>query len=137
MVDPNGFLMIEPKSRVIKTVIDDVTRSVAALLRTAEDGQGWFGWHDCICGACSGNVDLWVEISGKKYLTNSLAVHYVACHRDEIPQQQMKLIESLQGTVEPTAKELYGVRPFGMVVPNYLGVDMPLRNRGMKGDVDS
>jgi hypothetical protein len=108
MVDPNGFLMIEPKNQANKTVIDDLTCSVTALLRTAEDGQAWFGYHECICGAYSGNVDLWVEISGKKYLTNSLAAHYAACHRDEIPQQQMKLIETLKGTEEPTVKDLYG-----------------------------
>lgn len=110
MVDPNGFLMIEPKNQANKPVIDDLTRSVSALLRTAGIGQSWLGWHECICGACSGGDDLWVEIAGKEYRTNSLAVHYAACHRDEIPKQQMKLIESLKGSEEPTADELHGRR---------------------------
>lgn len=123
MVDPNGFLMIEPKTRVNKTVIDGLTRSLTALLRTAEDGPAGFGWHGCICGSESGTVDLWVEIGGKKYRTNSLAVHYVACHRDEIPQQQMELLESLKGSEEPTAKELYGRRPVGKVVPSCRSAD--------------
>lgn len=119
MVDPSGFLMIEPKNRPNKTVIDDLTRSVTALLGTVEVGHGWLGWHECICSAESRTVDLWVEIGGEKYRTNSLAVHYAACHHDETRQQQMKLIESLKGSEEPAAEELYGWRPSGKVVPNH------------------
>lgn len=108
MVDPNGLLMIEPKTQAGEPVIDALTRTVTALLRSASEGEKWLGWHECICGARSGAVDLWVHIGGKKYLTNSLAVHYAARHRREIPQQQMKLIMSLKGSEEPTARELDG-----------------------------
>lgn len=36
---------------------------------------------------------LTVKIAGKKYKTNSLALHYVQSHRSEVPEREMKIIQ--------------------------------------------
>ena len=97
MIDKNGFLMIEPQNAATEPIRDDLTAATDILLSLAEKGTAWRGWHTCVCGATSGNCDLYVIIGVKKYLTNSLAAHYVACHRDEIPREQMVLVYSLAG----------------------------------------
>lgn len=106
MIDPNGFLMIEPSKRGNTAMYDWATCRVAALLNSAREGTHWRGWHNCVCGAASGCCDLIVKIGDREYKTNSLAVHYVACHRDEVPDDQMKLIESLTAVTDPTDKQI-------------------------------
>lgn len=106
MIDPNGFLMIEPSKRGHTAIYDGVTCRVAALLNSATEGTCYRGWHTCVCGAVSGSCDLIVKIGDREYTTNSLAVHYVACHRDEIPVDQLELIQTLTAVFDPTAKQI-------------------------------
>jgi hypothetical protein len=110
MIDPNGFLMIEPKELAHRLVLDSITRKATALLRraTADADRVFMGHHECICGARSDCLDWFVTIQGRKRPTNSLAVHYVAWHRDEIPPDQLRAIEALIQEVEPSAYELNG-----------------------------
>lgn len=108
MVDKNGFLMIEPKKKCDRAIIDDVTRKVTIILRAAKEKGHYKGHHTCVCGAESGSARLIVRVCGNKLETNSLIVHYVACHRDEIPSSQMKLVEeaSYLSRAWPTEKEV-------------------------------
>lgn len=112
MIDKDGFLMIEPKNKAGKAIIDDVTKKVTVILRRAKEVEHYKGSHKCVCGARSGSAGLVVIICGKDLATNSLIVHYVACHRSEIPKSQMRLIKAARYTSreKPTEEELKGKR---------------------------
>ncbi len=89
------------------------------------------GFHNCSCGAYSSNYDLLLRTKEdvtiklfqdknsffsqdndnatdiKAVITNSLCIHYVACHRDEIDPQELKRILLLEGEeIEPTPEEI-------------------------------
>lgn len=110
VTDPDGFLMIEPvnnlANRANVPLLDKVTMRVAAAWRRRETSDiRWRGVHVCECGAVSYNGDY--RINGR--LTNSLCVHYVACHRDEIPPEEMRKIEALpEEFVTPSVEEVWG-----------------------------
>jgi len=85
-----GILYIEPKQqRSSKPVIDEITKKMTWLWRHQEEsGIMYFGTHGCICGAESSSNDHLLPLKNSKYmLTNSLCVHYVAYHREEIPSE--------------------------------------------------
>jgi len=107
----NVILFIEPENKKAEVpIIDDLTRKIAYALSIA-DGMygvhgvnpasgtasvipyGFFGWHDCICGAKSASYDS--EIVRGQLYTNSLAAHYVAYHRDEVPAEDLERIAKL------------------------------------------
>jgi len=105
MIDPNGFLMIEPRERPRGLLLDSMARKVTALLRGAQADRFFMGYHECICGARSDSYDWHVTIAARKRRTNSLAIHYVACHRNEIAPEQLREIEAFTRELEPTAQE--------------------------------
>jgi hypothetical protein len=56
------------------------------------NGYGYRGVHRCICGAKSDNQDWFLP---GDVITNSLLVHYIACHRGEVPNEEIvKLINT-------------------------------------------
>lgn len=68
----------------------------------------WCGLHTCICGAMSEARDY--QISGG-FVTNSLCVHYLAHHREEVPQAELEKVATLQcGTATPRQLDLEGRR---------------------------
>ena len=68
--------------------------------------EAYRGYHICVCGAQSKNVDYCLP-NGKQ--TNSLCIHYVAHHRSEIPRSQLASIAAFEfGKAEPNAEELQG-----------------------------
>ena len=89
MIDPKGLLMIEPKQLPTNPVRDRYTKLAAVALRLATRGPIFKGWHTCVCGAKSGNVELRVD----GMLTNSLIVHYVRDHRPEVPMSELVKLE--------------------------------------------
>jgi hypothetical protein len=120
MVTEKGLLFIEPKgSPTTEPCIDHYTRKVTAAIHACkEEGvltlSGEFfpnvltkGFHVCGCGnAASGNHDY--KLPGG-LITNSLAMHYLAYHRDEVPESELVKIEGLNcGEEIPTADELMG-----------------------------
>ena len=80
---------------------------MAAHLRGAVRGDsGYRGTHTCSCGARSDNTD---HVIGARFTTNSLAVHYLAHHRAEVPADELADVLSLPAAdAEPTARELAG-----------------------------
>lgn len=103
--DPNGILMIEPTGRAsVAPLVDRLTMRMAAAYRNSVPSDySYRGWHECVCGARSGNKDQYVD--GK--LTNSLAVHYLAYHRKDVPQEELDKVAALPyGMVTPTEAEL-------------------------------
>ena len=97
MIDPNGLLMIEPRGPAAdEPVIDVYTLTMAAAWRL-----GWSsrlacrGFHVCACGVASDNREHFVVGVSGTLRTNSLAVHYLAFHRDEVPPEELERVVGL------------------------------------------
>ncbi len=105
MIEPTGDASAEP-------VIDIYTRRMAAAWRDSIPSEYAFrGVHFCKCGVPSDNYDHFV--CGLTTKTNSLCVHYLAFHRDEVPFEQLEHVLSLTDEeVEPTHHELKDPKAF-------------------------
>jgi len=105
VISERGILYIEPSARTSdKPVIDELTRRMAAAYRLRTPGPGYRGFHICACGATSSNCDYTLS-DGER--TNSLCVHYLAFHRDEVSASQLEKVRQLNfGEVEPNEDEL-------------------------------
>lgn len=125
MENPNDglhLLFIHPTGKASAVpVIDDLTRKMVGAMRAARLGPHRYrGVHQCTgngCSAISDNVDHYVNItdlfgtqsSSFEVLTNSLAVHYLAYHRDEVPAADLLRVAALIAREkEPTYGELTG-----------------------------
>lgn len=64
------------------------------------------GYHTCVCGAQSSSSDWSIVLTDRRLTTNSLAIHYIACHRDEVPKEQIEALEALEIESHPTPYEL-------------------------------
>lgn len=102
MITSAGLLYIEPqRPRSAEPVIDQLTVRVAIALDNYREtgtlrnsgtfvkGRAWNSVHTCSCGAKSTDVDY--KLSNGMF-TNSLAPHYMAWHRDEVPPDQLELV---------------------------------------------
>ncbi|MFZ3031654.1 MAG: hypothetical protein WA082_01335 [Candidatus Moraniibacteriota bacterium] len=103
---PKQLLFIEPNMEAApRPVLDEITRKMAASFAHAEEyGPRSRGFHICKCGAQSTNTDYKLP---NDMVTNSLAVHYVAMHREEVPQEMLDEITRFNdGETEPTEEML-------------------------------
>jgi hypothetical protein len=107
MISDEGILYIEPSARTAdEPIIDELTQTMAAAFRQATPKSiRYRGIHTCACGANSANYDV-VLRNGEE--TNTLCVHYLAYHRDEVPQEQLERVAALvvDELAIPTDKEL-------------------------------
>jgi len=109
--DDQHVLYIEPQQPPSDMpVIDGLTRKMAAALRQAEMGTQWLGFHGCTgcdktgCDIPSSSCD-YVLPNGLE--TNSLCIHYLAYHRDEVPtSEKLKVMKLGCGEADPTDEEL-------------------------------
>lgn len=105
--EENALLYIEPYNNKTNTpVLDELTIKVFNAWKT-RIGEGVYmngglvrglrtmGLHECRCGKYSGNSDY--ELEGGK-ITNTLCVHYMAYHRNEVPEKEMKKVEELDAS---------------------------------------
>jgi hypothetical protein len=105
-VEPsNRLLYIEPSAQTSEEpLIDETTQKMTAALRMATVSERWRGIHRCACGVHSDNCDYALP-SGHE--TNSLAIHYLALHREEIPTEHLEIVDGFDyGLGEPTFDEL-------------------------------
>jgi len=99
------ILFIEPKKWNKEPVIDGYTRRMVAAVRLAKKGGYYMGYHTCYCGAEDGACDLFLP-NGQ--ITNSLALHYLMYHREDVPAYEIYKVSKLEyGEEEPTQKEKY------------------------------
>lgn len=113
MIDTKGLLMIEPSERGYDVpLIDKLTRQMTAAWRSRRTSEyGYRGFHVCRCGANSDNRDHWVMVAGQELLTNSLCIHYLAFHRQEVPVEELAKVSMLDyGESDPTEEELVSVK---------------------------
>ncbi len=112
MVTDEGLLYMEPQqSASEEPVLDEVTQKMTAAFRLAEPSEyGYRGFHQCICGACGTNYDY--QLRNGEW-TNSLCVHYLAYHREEVPQSQLDKVKMLEdGSELPSDNQMRGLDPF-------------------------
>ncbi len=121
------LLFIEPENKPSdKPVIDELTKKMASSFRKSKKGtikeysiigqgykfienNGYMGWHECSCGAQSG---AYCSLLPNGEMTNDNCVHYLAYHRDEVPQEQLDRVAKLDdGQVIPNVEELERGRP--------------------------
>ena len=114
-VSPTMLLFIEPQNVKSETpTVDELTKKMTAAFRDFKTGSGFqgqfmedamtMGEQTCVCGARSTNVDYLLP-SG--YITNYLCVHYLAWHRNEVPQSELDKVAALPNEfTEPTPELL-------------------------------
>jgi hypothetical protein len=87
-----SLLFIEPKRWATHdAIVDTITRKMCGAFRAARQSEHAYGGiHVCFCGACSSNCNYYLP-SGE--MTNSLCVHYVAHHREEVPLEALAAID--------------------------------------------
>lgn len=108
--DKGHLLFIHPKAASPMPVIDTLTRKMTGAWKTREHGISEYrGFHRCTgCNAESDNRDHFVAtVTGARLLTNSLAIHYLALHRADVPRDELAKVASLAATeLDPPAKLL-------------------------------
>jgi len=110
------LLFIEPGTAAQEPLIDALTRRLAAAWLGHDVGHvGHRYTHKCACGARSDNRDHYVRMNdGKRLKTNSLAIHYLAFHRAEVPAAELAKLDLLPDAEgNPTRTQLRGVRDDG------------------------
>jgi hypothetical protein len=103
--NPQRLLYLEPSASTSEEpLIDELTEKMTSAFRQATEGERWRGYHTCACGVNSDNCD-YILPSGHE--TNSLAIHYLALHREEVPLEQLEIVASFDyGLEEPAFAEL-------------------------------
>lgn len=102
------LLFIEPQEPPsTQAVLDSFTRKMCAAFRRATTSPYAFGGvHSCRCGATSSCTDHFLPDGA---VTNSLCIHYVAHHRNSVPDEQLRAIDAWAwGEAQPTEEELLG-----------------------------
>jgi len=107
---PGHLLYIEPKGSCETPIVDNLTRKLAAAFYKGQsNGCRYRGWHHSACGANSDNTDY--VLDDARFTTNSLAIHYLSCHRSEIPPEELAKVASLPEEFDnPTQPDIHGDR---------------------------
>ena len=110
------ILYIRPKMPPSsEPVVDSITKKLLAAIKNyqqigyVKDGcfipnLYSFGCYKCTCGkAIFASQDFRISDA---LITNSVAVHYIAYHRNEIPKDELSMIEKLELEIEPENSDL-------------------------------
>lgn len=93
-LNPTNLLFIEPKNEPTTPINDELTKIVEEEFANAKDhGPRWRGFHDCICGQMSSNHNYELPCG---LITNSLCVHYIRDHREEVPESELEKIRNIK-----------------------------------------
>jgi hypothetical protein len=57
------------------------------------------GHHECVCGAHSSAYDILLDDGKNQIITNYLALHYLVCHRSEVPKEEIEKIRKLNFSI--------------------------------------
>jgi hypothetical protein len=116
LIEQHTNLFLDPRSpRADQPVIDLATKKMTAALRGSKQAGQYtdgefilhkrnFGTYFCSCGACVASCDFLLP---NGFVATPLAVHYLAYHRQDIPQDLLAQISSFDyGLAVPTPAEL-------------------------------
>jgi len=94
VVENTHILFVEPVRPAANLPVRDAlsAKMRELMAQSTPSDYVYFGFHQCICGAKSDSRD-WILPTGQK--TNSLAVHYLEYHRDEVPDEELEKIRKL------------------------------------------
>lgn len=105
------ILYINPKCGVSESPVDDeLVEIMEKAYAQGTAGRSMRGYHECVCGERSRNYD--VLLPGG-HVTNSLCVHYLRYHRDEVPEEEIEKVRALGGgqclcgTTQNPIRQLY------------------------------
>lgn len=88
------FLFIEPTNKKCNEINDYITEHAELIYSKKKNTPERFkGFHTCVCGEKSSSMNYSVRINGKTLIINSLMVHYLKYHREEVPEHQIDLIK--------------------------------------------
>lgn len=100
------LLFIEPIEPPSATpVLDELTARMVVALHWTKKGilvrnrvvSGYYrDVHICSCGAAGSNQDHLLLVQKPARLTNLLAAHYLAWHREEIPASELAKVKQLK-----------------------------------------
>lgn len=104
--DKNALLYIEPKHKDVQSDMKEY-EWLKELMKTAIAGSGhrrdgrwdtccFMGVHECVCGEESTSYEY---LFPNNMYTNSLCLHYLEWHRDEIPQEEWIKLNYLKNNV--------------------------------------
>jgi hypothetical protein len=110
-IRPRWLLFIEPRGPASTVpIIDEYTRRMAGALRVAAipaREQHSRGIHMCVCRMRSANHHFYVRGTSGRLTTNSLCVHYLAHHRDEVPASELEKVLMLHASAcDPLPSDL-------------------------------
>lgn len=93
-----------PSATALRDTITEMFRPIfdAALANRPDWMNCYKGFHECSCGAMSETFDVRLP-SGQ--LTNSLAMHYLEFHRDEVPDCEIEKILTLSNATPDVIAE--------------------------------
>ena len=103
LIDDQHILFIEPKKRPsTEPIVDDLYERMYYAYNNGKDADYRYrGVHRCTGEGCeerSTNTDRILR-TGEK--TNSLCMHYLAHHRDEVPKPELEKVARLPKTYRP------------------------------------
>lgn len=96
------LMMINPSKDKEEPVNDKLTKMAVKVLDKCTKGEDYEGFYTCFCGKDSSNTEYFTK-SGSK--TNSLLVHYVKYHRDEISTKEIKKLKQEYRFLQLSKKE--------------------------------
>ena len=90
------LLFMQPKNiPADEPVMDNITKILTrAWVRSQRSTYSYKGTHTCSCGAKSTSADHFIG-EENSLRTNSLCLHYVQFHRDEIPLDELDKLRAL------------------------------------------
>lgn len=94
-------------------LIDEYTRKATAAFRASKpDAAFYLGFHVCTCEKAQSAACDFILPDGT--LTNSLLIHYLAMHREEVDWRTLSTIGALDiAGADPTQEEIFpSVRTF-------------------------
>jgi hypothetical protein len=92
-LDAQHLLFIHPSGETTpEPVVDALTAKMQELFAKARRVATYRGRHTCACGQHSDSSD-WQLASG--HITNSLAIHYVAWHRPDVPESELEKLRAI------------------------------------------
>lgn len=116
MLSGYDLLRILPKNSASEIpLIDQLTRQMTAALRKCRRVSCEHGITTCACGVRDSGEELILQSKVGGFITTSLCVHFLAFHRDEVPQLELAKVANLSyGEAEPTADELAYPQAIGL-----------------------
>lgn len=115
--DPKELLLVEPEGAAAQTpIVDKYTRMVTAAVRISQEHPDprRAGAHPCTgrdCTAVNKLQERWLP--KEKMTIHGLVIHYIACHRPDVGEEWLRVIEALPyGEADPTEPEVLGLDPY-------------------------